>query len=512
MREHTSMKKIREVLRLTYGLGLNQRQVSEGAGVSRATVQEIQGRAKVAKLGWPLNAEYTDKKLSELLFPKTYEKNPDKKVIPDWSYVAKELKQKGVTKQLLWVEYKEENPQGYQYTQFCAKYREWLKINRLSMRQNHIAGEKMFIDFSGLTIPYTNQRTGEIKKAEVFLAVLGGSSYTFAYAVENQTIPCWIYAHIKAFDYFKGTSLILVPDNLRSAVQKTCRYEPDLNPTYREFAKHYGVAVIPARAYKPKDKAKVEVAVQIAQRWILAKIRKFTFYSLHEINEAIKPLLEELNNKKMRSINSSRLELFEQYERKSLKSLPNEHFELYEWKKAKVNIDFHIQFANHFYSAPCEMVNKDVELRITKNTIEVYSDNKLIALHKRSSLIGKYSTLKEHMPQSHQKHIEWTPERILSWASAIGESTKKCFSIIIERCPHPEQGFRSCLGILRLGKNYSEIRLEAACTRALLSNQVGFKSIKNILKNNLDKIKISDDQIETINLHHENVRGSDYYN
>ena len=512
MRKHTSMKKIREVLRLSYELGLNQRQIAESAQISRSSVQDIQSRCKVAKLKWPLSEEDTDEKLSEIIFPKTYKRDFNENMTPDWSKVHKELKIKGVTRQLLWIEYKEENQQGYQYTQFCEKYREWEKLHRLSMRQNHTAGEKMFLDFSGLTVPYVDSQTGEVKKAEIFLAVLGASNYTFAYAVKNQTIPSWIHAHTKAFDYFGGTSLILVPDNLKSAVQKTCRYEPDLNPTYREFAKYYGVAIIPARPYKPKDKSKVEVAVQIAQRWILAKLRKRTFYSIIEINDAVQPLLEELNHKKMRHLGSSRKELFEEYEKKELKKLPSEHFEIYEWKKAKVNIDYHVQFETNYYSVPHILIHKDIELRITKNMVEIYHSNKLVVLHKRDARIGKYSTIKEHMPQAHQKHIEWTPERILGWASSIGEFTKKCFVIIIARYAHPEQGFRSCLGILRLGKQYSDFRLEAACTRAVVTNQVSFKSIKNILKNSLDKIKIEPVSTEPINANHENIRGSEYYN
>jgi len=512
MREHTSMKKIKEVLRLTHELGLNQREIAESVCISRSTVQEIQNRAKIAKLIWPLNDSETEEALSELLFPKSYERSPSKKITPNWAYIHKELKLKGVTRQLLWIEYKEDNPSGYQYSQFCDKYRNWEKKHRISMRQNHVAGEKMFIDFSGLTVPYINSCTGEVKKAEIFLAVLGGSSYTFACALEDQKIANWIHGHIKAFQFFKGTSHILVPDNLKSGVNKACRYEPDLNPTYREFAKYYGVAVIPARAYKPKDKAKVEVGVQVAQRWILAKLRKNIFYSIQEINEAINPLLQKLNSKNMRHLGSSRQELFEQYEKKFLKELPQEQFEIYEWKKAKVNIDYHVQFESNYYSVPCELVHKDIELRITKNTIEIYLSNKLIAIHKRIFLAGKYSTITEHMPQSHQKHIEWTPEKMLDWASSKGESVKKCFDIIISRYPYPEQGFRSCLGILRLGKQYSEIRLEAACLRAIISNQVSFKSIKNILKNNLDKLKIPEIQKEVININHGNIRGSDYYN
>ena len=512
MRKHTSMKKIREVLRLTNELGLNQREISDSLCIPRSTVQDIQIRSRVANISWPLTDEQSDEQLSEILFPKSYERDPSKKSLPDWSYIHKELRLKGVTRQLLWIEYKEENPNGYQYSQFCDKYREWEKSHRLSLRQNHIAGEKMFLDFSGLKIPYLNSKTGEVRHAELFVAVLGGSSYTFAYAVEDQKISNWLKGHMKAFDYFRGCSLILVPDNLKSGVQKACRYEAELNPTYREFAKHYGLAVVPTRTYKPKDKAKVEVGVQVAQRWILAKLRKQLFYSIQDINEAIFPLLEALNHKKMKHLNVSRYELYEQYEKNQLKPLPKEHFELYEWRKAKVNIDYHVQFECNYYSVPCHYVHKNVEIRITTNTIEIYLSNKMIAVHKRLFLVGKYSTYKEHMPQSHQKHVEWTPERMLKWASNIGVSTKTCFEIMISRTQHPEQGFRSCLGILRLDQQYSNLRLENACLRALNTDQVSFKSVKNILKNNLDKIIITETKKNVINIEHENIRGSDYYN
>lgn len=510
MRKTTSMKKIRELLRLAHE-GLSQRKAATCACISRTVAQEILSKASLHKLIWPLDVTYTDEVLHDILFPKNIIKNSTDKKIPDWAEVQKELLKKGLTLKLLWTEYKEECPDGYQYSKYCEMFRQWKKSTRLSMRQNHVAGEKMFIDFSGVTVEYIDRGTGEIKRAEIFLSVLGGSSYTFAYAVPNQTIPSWIDAHIKAFDFFGGISQILIPDNLKSGVKKPCRYEPDLNPTYRDFAQHYGVAVIPARVRKPKDKSKVEVAVQVAERWILAVLRKHKFYSVFEINEAIVPLLKIMNDKVMKHIGSSRKELYEKYEKPVLKKLPNEPFEIYFWKKVNVNIDYHVEFEKHYYSVPHTLIHKEVEIRVTKDVVEIYHSDKKVIIHKRSSLLGKHTTIPEHMPSQHKKHAEWTPERMISWAESIGPCVKECFDIIINKCDHPEQGFRSCLGILRLGKSYSNKRLEDACLRAITYGHVSYKTVKNILANNLDKISLPKKEEESPNLHHENIRGADYY-
>ena len=511
MRKATSMKKIRELLRLIYGTGLSQRQAATGACMSKTSAQEILAKIKLKKLSWPLDESLSDEMLNDILFSKNVENNSSNKKIPDWHEVQKELLKKGLTLKLLWMEYKEENHDGYQYTKYCDMFRKWRKLNRLSMRQHHVAGEKMFIDFSGMRVPYIDRITGECKNAEIFLCVLGGSSYTFAYAVCDQTIQSWIHAHIKSFDFFGGISQILVPDNLLCGVKKPCRYEPEINRIYSEFAKHYGIAVIPARVRRPKDKSKVEVAVQVAERWILARLRKQTFYSVEEINIAIIPFLKTINEKIMRHIGSSRKELYEKYERTSLKKLPEEHFELYFWKKAKVNIDYHVEFEKHYYSVPYSLVHKEVEMRVTKNIVEIYHSNKKIAIHKVTSLPGKHTTIAEHMPQQHQKHVEWTYERMLSWAESVGPSIKQCFEIILNRHTHPEQGFRSCLGILRLGKCYSNERLDSACLRAIIYGNISYKIIKNILSNNLDKLSLPESQTNTPDFKHENIRGPNYY-
>jgi len=515
MRKTTSMKKIRELLRLVYECGLSQRKASTCANLSRTTAQEILARATLHKLNWPLPPEMSDEDLDNILFSKNIENNSQDKKIPDWQEVQRELLKKGLTLRLLWIEYKEEYPTGYQYTQYCDMYSKWRKSKRLSMRQNHVAGEKTFIDFAGVTMPYVNFSTGEVKKAQIFISVLGGSSYTFVYAVPDQTVGSWIHAHIKAFDFFGGASQILVPDNLKSGVIKACRYEPELNAVYRDFAQHYGVAVIPARARKPKDKPKAEVAVQIAERWIISVLRKHIFHSIAEINEAIIPLLYIINTKKMRHIGFSRLELYEKYEKQALKKLPPEHFEIYFLKKAKVNIDYHIEFERHYYSVPYKLAHKNVEIRVTKDLVEIYYSNQKVCLHKRAYLPGKPTTIPEHMPPAHQHQAEidaWTPERVYQWAESIGLSVKECCKIIIERCEHPQQGFRSCLGVIRLAKTYTNKRLEGACLRALIHGHVGLKTIRNILVKKLDNLDLPKHEESFINIDHENIRGASYYN
>lgn len=510
MRKKISMKKIRELLRLVHE-GLSQRKAASCACISRTSAQRILLKAASRNLSWPLDEKYTDEILNDLLFKKEELENTHNKINPDWAEVQKELLKKGLTLKLLWTEYREESPNGYQYTQYCEMFRRWKKSHRLTMRQTHVAGEKSFIDFSGNTVPYIDRLTGEFKKSEIFLSVLGGSSYTFAYAVPDQTSQSWIHAHIKAFEFFGGTTKILIPDNLKSGVKKACRYEPDLNPLYRDFAQHYGVAIVPARVRKPKDKSKVEVAVQVAERWILARLRKITFYSVAEINEAIIPFLKLMNEKVMKHIGSSRKDLYEKYEKPILGKLPQEPFEIYIWKKAKVNIDYHVEFERHYYSVPYSFIHKEVEIRVTKDMVEIYNSNKKIITHKRSYLLGKHTTITEHMPSQHQKHAEWTPQRMLGWAESVGPCVKECFDIIINKSAHPEQGFRACLGILRLGKVYNNKRLEDACLRSITYGHVSYKTVKNILANNLDKIKIQKREEEPTDLQHENIRGASYY-
>jgi transposase len=425
--------------------------------------------------------------------------------------IHRELRKKGVTLQLLWMEYKEKHPEGYQHSQFCELYRRWAKTLDLSLRQEYRAGEKMFIDFAGKGIPIVEPATGEIKEAEVFVAVLGASNYTYAEAVASQALPSWISAHVRAFEYFGGVTEILIPDNLRSGVTKACRYEPDLNPTYREMAEFYGTVVIPARPRKPRDKAKVEAGVLLVTRWITAALRNHTFFSLAEVNERIRELLERLNTRRFKKLDTSRKELFETIEKSSLKPLPLTRYQYAEWKKATVNIDYHIEVDGHFYSVPYQLARKQVEVRLTSTTVEVLSHSRRIATHQRSYQKGKFTTLHEHRPKSHQRYLEWTPSRIINWAEKTGTCTATLVETIMSTKKHPEQGFRSCMGILSLGKKYTAERLEAASKRAIAIRACSYKSVKSILQNKLDKITLPEQKEVTVVIEHDNIRGEQYF-
>jgi transposase len=422
-----------------------------------------------------------------------------------------ELRKKGVTLQLLWMEYKDRFPEGYQHSQFCEYYNRWAKTLEVSLRQEHRAGEKMFIDFAGKGVPVTDPSTGEITEAQIFVAVLGASNYTYAEALPSQSLPFWIRAHIHAFEYFHGVSEILVPDNTRVAVSKACRYEPDLNPVYLSLAQHYSTAIIPARPGKPKDKAKVEAGVLLVTRWIIAALRHHTFFSIEELNERIRELLERLNTRKFRKLNSSRRELFETLEGPSLKPLPAERYRYIDFAQPTVNIDYHVDVDKHYYSVPYQLIGKRVEAFLSADTVEIFHSNRRIVTHQRSFQKGKYTTLTEHMPKSHQKHLEWTPSRIIQWAEQTGPATARLVETILSTRPHPEQGFRSCLGILRLGKKYSQERLEAASTRAVHLRAFSYKSIKSILQTGFDRMPITDKKEVMPALYHDNIRGKEYF-
>jgi transposase len=430
-------------------------------------------------------------------------------------YLHQERKKKGVTLQLLWHEYKEGNPEGYQYSQFCELYRKWLDKLDVCLRQEYRAGEKLFVDYAGQTIPLQDSLTGQTHPAYLFVATLGASNYTFAEATLTQDLPSWIQSHVHAFEFFAGVPEILIPDNLKTGVTHPCRYEPDINPTYLELAEHYGCAVIPTRTGKPKDKAKVESAVLIAERWILAALRNQTFFSLEELNQAIREKLQEFNLRKFQKLETTRKELFENLDRLALKPLPEAPYEYAEWKKATVNIDYHIEVDGHYYSVPYQLVKESVEIRFTSTTVEVLFKNRRVASHARSYRRGSYTTLKEHMPKAHQQHLEWTPSRIIRWAAQTGPHTEKLITQILETKPHPQQGFRSCLGIIRLGKQYPKERLEAACAYALSIHGFFYKSVQSILKNGLDQkhtlLPKKADPTLPLPLQHPNIRGKEYY-
>ena len=504
-----TMSKTREILRQKWLLRRSHREVAKSLSVSAGVVGSMLARAAKAGVAtWVEVEALDDAELDRRLYGRKLEPT---RPLPDCAWIHAERSKPGVTLQLLHHEYLEQHPLGYQYTRFCDFYREWLARRRLSMRQVHKAGEKMFVDFAGMQPTIVDPRTGEVTKVELFVAVLGASSYTYAEAVADQTLPNWIRTNVNALEFFGGSPRVYVPDNLKSAVTKACRYEPRIHRTYGEMARHYGAVVIPARPYKPKDKAKVEVAVQVAERWILAAIRNETFSSLEALNERVFELLEVLNNKKMRAYGASRRGLFERLDRPHLLPLAS-RFAYCEWKRCTVHIDYHVEVEGHFYSVPHELRidDKHPEARITAATVEVYSRGKRVAAHARSYRRGRFTTVTEHMPKSHRAHLEWTPRRMIAWANKVGPNTTGLVTVILEERPHPEQGYRSCLGIMRLAKKYGDERLEAACGKSLAVGARSYRHVEGVLKNGLDRV--DRDQPESrAPVDHENIRGGDYY-
>lgn len=509
--ERVSMRKIREILRLKWSCGLSHRQVAQSCGVARPTVTEYMQRAQAAGLSWPLPAELDDSALERLLFPALVPSRLPPRALPDWAWVHQELKRKGVTLFLLWQEYKAICPEGYGYTWFCTHYQAWAQKLDVVMRQEHRAGEKLFVDYAGQTVPVQDPVSGTIHQAQIFVAVLGASSYTYAEATWTQSLPDWIGAHVRAFTFFGGVPELIVPDNVKSGVTQAHRYEPDLNPTYQEMAAHYGAAVVPARVRKPRDKAKVESAVLLVERWILARLRHQTFFSLAALNTALPSLLEVLNQRPFKKLPGSRLGLFETLDRPALKPLPATPYEYAEWKKARVNIDYHIEVDGHYYSVPYQLVRQQVEVRLTANCVECFYKGQRVSSHRRSTHKGRHTTLPEHMPKAHQHYLDWTPERLVRWAQTTGPATAQLVATILASRPHPQQGFRSCLGIMRLGKTYGQERLEAACQRALALDACTYKSLESILKHGFDRHPLTPDRVSPPLIHHPNIRGPEYY-
>jgi transposase len=378
------------------------------------------------------------------------------------------------------------------------------------MRQEHKAGEKLFVDYAGMTMPVTSQETGKIRQTQIFVATLGASNYTYAEATWTQTLPDWIASHVRALEFFGAVPSLIVPDNLRSGVSYACRYDPDANPTYRDFAEHYGTAILPARAAKPRDKAKVESGVQGVERRILAKLRNRTFFSLTELNQAISVLLVEYNRRPFQQLEGSRRSLFEKLDKPALMPLPPTRYEYAEWKKARVNLDYHVRVDDHYYSVSYRLVKQEVYIRLTTTVVEIFHNGQRVASHFRAHTKHHHTTKKEHMPEGHQAHAEWTPERVIHWVGQAGQATGEVAERIIASRAHPEQGFRACMGIKRLGETYGTDRLEAACRRALAIQSPSYRSVKSILENGLDRKPLASAS-EPPPIEHENVRGADYY-
>ena len=512
-----SMRKTKEILRLRYEVKLSLRGISQSLNIGYGTVSDYLRRAKLADLSWPLPADMDEVTLSLKLFPNQSPSAQRRFMEPDHPLIHQELKRKGVTKQLLWQEYRERYPDdGYSYAQFCHRYKAWVGCQKRSMRQLHRAGEKLFVDYCGPTMDVVNPDTGEVRSAQIFVAVLGASNYTFACAHWSQKQADWLDAHIKAFEFFGGVPEIVVPDNLKSAVSKPHRYTPELNPSYAQLAAHYGVAVIPARPYKPKDKAKAENGVLIVERWIMARLRHQQFFTLAALNVAIRELLLDMNQRPFKKLPGSRLSQFKQLDKPVLRALPSHRYQYAEIKLARVHIDYHIEYDQHYYSVPHHLVRREVEIQASAATVAIYSGGERVASHARSYQKGKHSTLDGHMTTGHRAiKDEWSSERLLKWAADIGSETREFVDRLLKTKRHPEQNYRSVLALLSNAKTYSNERLNKACGRALLIGSVSRHSVVSILKQGLDKLEPvtpnQEEQQELLLEQHENIRGADYY-
>lgn len=507
-RKRTEMRKIKDVLRLKFDAGLSNRDIGNCLNIGPATVSEVLTRFKTSDLCWPLPESLSDQQLEGKLYVMAPAKR--KKRLPDFITIQTELKRRFATKLVLWQEYcEEDSANAYGYTQFCEHYQKWLKKQKRSMRQHHIAGDKLFIDYCGPTVPIISPDTGEIRyNAQIFVATLGATNYTYVEAGRSQKQEDWIMAHVRAFNYIGGVPRLLVPDNLKSAVTKANRYAPTLNENYAKMARHYGTAIMPARPYKPKDKSKAENAVLIVERWILMRLRHYVFYTLSDLNIKIKVLMEDLNNRKQRMYSGSRKEQFELLDKPALGSLPAYAYEYIDSKRAKVAPDYHVLYEKHAYSVPNGLVGDNVTLEVSANIVCIYHHNQLVAQHTRTFKEGGFTTLREHMPHSHVKQ-RFGPERLLSWAENIGSGARSVVEWHIQSRRHPEQAIKSCLGILHLTKQYGNARVEAACQKALLLDRPHRTVVINFLNNNTE-VNTSPDPDETPVTHH-NIRGENYY-
>lgn len=507
------MRKLKEILRLKYDSKLSHRKIATSLSISPGTVSTYVNRAKLMGIeSWPLPPQWDDIKLSQhflqtKLTPRTAIP------LPNWSKFHLELKKKGVTKQLLWQEYVERNAANhYSYPQLCRIYNDWLSRQQPSMRQTHTYGEKLFIDYCGPTVPIVNPDTGEFRGAQVFVAVMGGSNYTFAEATLSQKLEDWVMSHVRAFEFLGAVPDMIVPDNLRSGTTKACKYDPDLNPTYQQLAAHYNVAIVPARPLKPKDKAKAENGVLIVERWIMAVLRHETFFTLVHLNQRIKELLVRLNTKPFQKLPGDRTSQFGTHELPTMRPLPLLAYQYTYIKKVKVNVDYHIEFEKHYYSVPYGLLKKQIEAHVTEHTISLYYQNQQVATHLRSTHVGGHSTRVEHMPKAHQEYAKWTPERLKQWAGKLGEYVLQWVDYKLASKVHPQQSYRVCLGVLNLSKTYSNERLDAACQRALDTGGYRLENVKIILKNNLDKEETPAVQPDLLaGIEHDNVRGQNYY-
>jgi transposase len=506
------MRQVREVLRLHHVCGQSGHRIAQAVGISRYTVAEYLRRAAVVGITWPVPPELDDAALQRKLFTPAGSIRAEKiRPQPAWACIHAELRRPGVTLLLLWEEYRAGQPDGYGYSRFCDLYAAWRGRLSPTMRQIHPLGERLFVDYAGQTVEVMDAITGEVRRAQIFVAALGASNLTYAEARWTQGLADWLGCHVNAFAFFGGVTRQVVCDNLKAGVTAACRYEPGINRSYQDLATHYGTAIVPARVRKPRDKAKVEVAVQLVQRWVLARLRQRRFFSLAELNTAIGELVETLNNRPMRHLAGSRRALFEALEHGALLPLPEQPYVYAEWRRCRAGLDYHVELYGHWYSVPCRLVREEIEARLTERTVELFHRGTRIACHIRSSLRGRHTTIPEHMPSAHRRYADWTPTRLRREAAMIGPSTAALVEQILQAKPHPEQGFRACLGILRLVRAWGAERVEAACQRGIDIGARSYSSIVSILRNNLDRAYRPQPVPDEPPVQHSNIRGGRYY-
>lgn len=504
------MRLILELLRLDAEQHLSVRQIAASLGLPRSTVADYLRRFRDTGLPWPLPADVDETSLEARLFGAGREPSPSRP-LPDWATVHTEHKRPGVTRQLLWLEYKAAHPDGYQYTQFCDYYRRWLATIDPVLRQEYRAGERVFIDYAGQAMSVVDPTTGDVREAQIFVGALGASHYLYVEATWSQRLPDWIAAHVRMYEDFGGVPTLTIPDNLKTGVRHACFYEPVLNPTYQDLARHYGTTVLPTRPAAPQDKAKVETGVQLIERWVLAPLRNQVFFSLAELNQALAAQRRALNARPFQKLAGSRCTLFETLERPALRPLPATRYEYATWRKARVNIDYHVSVEHHAYSVPYTLVRQQVDVRLTATTVEILHRGRRVAAHVRSSVRGRFTTDPTHRPKAHQRHVEWTPSRVMAWGTSLGPTIGQLVQQLLESFPHPEQGYRACLGLFSLGKRYGPARLEAACARALHAGTPRYRSVKSILVAGLDRVSPDAQRPLVLPPEHEHVRGPAYY-
>lgn len=506
------MQAHREIIRLAFLLKLSANEIHRATKVSRGSVQTCIKRAVALNLSWPLPEDLDDNALEKLLYPPA-KKTFDRYALPDFPKIQSELSRKGVTLSLLWEEYKEEHPNDfYCYAHFSKLYRRWIGKKDVVMRQSHCAGEKLFVDFAGQTVPVVSRETGEVTYAQIFVATFGASNFTYAEACESQDLRNWLGVHVRAFRFFGGVPRLLVPDNLKSAVTEARRFDPLINRSYRRLAEHYGCGVLPARPYRPRDKGKVEKGVQTVEQWILARLRNVTFFSIHELNKAIQILLVELNDEPFQKMPGCRRSRFEETDQPALQPLPQQSFEFEEWiLSVKVPKDYHVRANEHHYSVPYGLVSERVDIRVTDSVVEVFHQNKRAASHIRSWASGDKTTREEHMTPSHAAYQGMSVEKFLRWARQIGPSAEQVIVAVLASKPYPQLSYDQCFGILSSQvKQHGDDKVENACKHALSLGNPSYRLIKMLLQYGLENLP-EQLSLDLTGITHPNIRGPEHF-